>query len=236
MDESGAGSTGETFNMTPATRSQKVGLLIDTGAHDNLGGMDSLWFKEHMKELERLNTKPTVRTIPEIAVSGVGSGAARTSQAFTFPGAAVDSEGVAQKLVFDTPMVAGSPIPPLFGFRSLSEKRAIIECAGRKIHFVGQGDVKIILPPGSQTFPFEVSEGGHPILPVGEFDLLQRQARDSKAIGERKVLTFNLQTDEIPSSTSDSKAMIDSGTQHDGDESDILWRREHLCSQPASSP
>ena len=40
-----------TFNTMVKTR--KLGLLVDTGAYDNIGGSESAWFKEHLVYLER---------------------------------------------------------------------------------------------------------------------------------------------------------------------------------------
>jgi hypothetical protein len=177
-------------------KGKKLGLLIDTGACDNLDGVDSAWFKEHMAELGKRGIKPAVRSIPEMSVSGVGSGAAKATQAVVFPGAAVDVDGVAQPLMFNTPVVEGSSIPPLWGLRSLREQRALIDCQGLKLHLLGQGDLRLTLPPGSRTFPLEHSDGGHLILPIGEFDLLQKQNRTSTS-SSKKTLTFAAQVDEI---------------------------------------
>ena len=67
-----------TYNTTVKTR--KLGLLVDTGAYDNIGGSESAWFK--LACVERLGMQSTIRDIPQIAVSGVGSGAAMASKAF----------------------------------------------------------------------------------------------------------------------------------------------------------
>lgn len=59
--------------------------------------------------------QPSIRNIPQISVSGVGAGAATASQALTFPGVVLDGGGVAQNMMFDMPIVNGSPLPPLWG-------------------------------------------------------------------------------------------------------------------------
>ena len=58
------------FSTTLKTR--KLGLLVDTGAYDNIGGSESTWFKEHLAYLERLGMQLSIRDIPQISVSGVG--------------------------------------------------------------------------------------------------------------------------------------------------------------------
>jgi hypothetical protein len=216
-------------------KGKKLGLLIDTGACDNLDGVDSAWFKEHMAELTKRGIKPTIRGIPEMAVSGVGAGSAKATQAVIFPGVAVDSEGVAQPLMFNTPVVEGSSIPPLWGLRSLREQRALIDCAGLKLHLLGQGDLRLTLPPGSQTFPLELSDGGHLILPIGEFDALNRQ-NTSAATSSKKTLTFAAQIEEMsPTGASSTRAMmVDQGTQP-SDDTDVDWRRKHIGFRPQSS-
>jgi hypothetical protein len=179
--------------------SRRVGLLVDTGAYDNLCGTNSAWFKEHLSLLERIGLAPTVRDIPEIAVSGVGSGAASAKQAFTFQGAVLDVDGKAERMYFDTPVVDGSPIPPLWGLRSLRRRRALIDCQGLKIHFLGEGDLRLKLPPGSKSYPLEISDGGHLILPIGEFEALKSQHGNTSQQDAKKVLTFAAEPEIIES-------------------------------------
>ena len=127
---------------TGLLKNRKLGLLVDTGAYDNIGGTESSWFKEFMAYIDSLGMKLSVREIPPISVSGVGSGAAKTNKAFTFPGAVLDTDGVAQNIFFDTPIVNGSPIPPLWGLQSLRKYRALIDCQGLKLHLLGEGDLR----------------------------------------------------------------------------------------------
>ena len=101
---------GEALLSKPTSR--KHGLLVDTGAYDNIGGSESSWFKEFTAHLDRLGIKPAIRDIPQISVSGVGAGAATATQAFTFPGAVLDSDGIAQNIMFDTPIVNAARFLP----------------------------------------------------------------------------------------------------------------------------
>ena len=174
------------YNTT--LKSKKLGLLVDTGAYDNIGGSESSWFQEFMAKLNSLGITPSIRDIPKITVSGVGAGAAIATQAFTFPGAVLDDNGVAQNIMFDAPTVNGSPIPPLWGLQSLRKYRALIDCQGLKLHLLGAGDLRLTLPPGSQTYPLELSEGGHLILPIGEFETLKSQTKTN--ITPKKTLSF----------------------------------------------
>jgi hypothetical protein len=185
-----------------------------------------------MSELMKRGVRPSSRAISELTITGVGKGASSASQAVSFPGAAIGSEGTVQPLVFDTPVVQNSGIPPLWGLRSLREQRAVVDCHGLKLHLLGQGDLRLNLPPGSRTFQLELSEGGHLILPISEFDALQSQTPSSGT--SKKTLTFAAQVDEIsPRGTTTAKTMTDQGTQPD-DDMDVEWRRKHLGFQPRS--
>jgi hypothetical protein len=219
-------------------KTKKLGLLVDTGAYDNIGGSDSAWFKQHLEDIKSLGMSPGVRDIPELAVSGVGKGAATTSKALTIPGAVLDSDGMAQQIVFDTPIVNGSPIPPLWGLQSLRKHRALIDCQGLKLHLLGAGDLRQTLPPGSRTFPLELSEGGHLILPIGEFDTLKKQqSTDAK----KKTLSFAAHPDmveddpgkaSLTSLSPQRGTMVTIGTQtDDSDQGDIGRRSASSSSQ-----
>ena len=117
------------------------------------------------------------------------------------------------------------------GLRSLRDKRALIDCRGLKLHLLGEGDLRLNLPPGSRTFPLELSEGGHLILPIGEFEALKKHRHTA---GNKKMVTFVSYPEvrEISSESSSSSFPIhmveDRGTYDEGDESDQEWRRKHL--------
>ena len=207
------------FSTTVKTK--RLGLLVDTGAFDNIGGSDSDWFKEHVAHLESLGMHPTIRNIPEIAVSGVGAGAAKASKAFTFPGAVVNGDGIVENMMFDTPIVNGSPIPPLWGLQSLRKYRALIDCQGLKLHLLGAGDLRLSLPPGSRTFPLEMSEGGHLILPIGEFERLREQNK-SGTVTPKKTLTFAAHPELVEIPTVKETAEIGTQTDPPSDSSSSL--------------
>ena len=191
-----ANAEGETFSVMNS-RTRKVGLLLDTGAFDNIGGTESAWFKQFTEQMSIQGYTPEVRAIDKISVSGVGSGAAETTRAYTFPGAAVDVDGVARTVAFDTPIAEGSPIPPLWGLQSLRKHRALIDCHGLKLHLLGADDSECTFPQGTLTFPLELSDSGHLILPIGEFDKLSEQSQIGHS---EKKLSFAASTEvvEVP--------------------------------------
>ena len=83
---------------------------------------------------------------------------------------------------------------------------------------LGAGDLQLSLPPGSRTFPLEMSDGGHMILPIGEFDLLKEQNRTMTATPTRS-LTLAAHPELIETPTTSSRpapaAMVSQGTQTD---------------------
>ena len=134
------------------------------------------------------------------------------SKAFTFQGAVANADGIVENITFDTPIVDGSPIPPLWGLQSLRKYRALIDCQGLKLHLLGAGDLKLTLPSGSRTFPLEMSEGGHLILPIGEFERLKEQNKTT-TMPTKKVLTFAAHPELIDIPT--VKKTVEMGTQTD---------------------
>ena len=118
-----------------------------------------------------------------------------------------------ENMNFDTPIVDGSPIPPLWGLQSLRQYRALIDCQGLKLHLLGAGDLRLSLPSGSRTFPLEMSEGGHLILLIGELERLKEQNKTMNTT-PKKTLTFAVHPEliEIPA----KKTMLDQGTQTEG--------------------
>ena len=164
-----------------------------------------------MNKLNGLGITPSIRDIPKITVSGVGAGAAVATKAYTFPGAVLDDNGIAQTIMFDAPIVNGSPVPPLWGLQSLRKQRALIDCQGLKLHLLGAGDLRLTLPPGSKSFPLELSDGGHLILPIGEFDTLSKQTKTN--VTPKKVLSFASQPEVIEPAASANYKPFQSVTQ-----------------------
>ena len=171
---------------------------------------------------------PDVRVIDKVSVSGVGSGAAETTRAYTFPGVAVDINGEAAQIAFDSPIVEGSPIPPLWGLQSLRKHRALIDCHGLKLHLLGADDLKCTFPPGTVTFPLELSDSGHLILPIGEFDELSKQHQLGRP-EKTKKLSFAASPEvvEIPL----HKETREISTQTDDDDTQMVRRNRGNASK-----
>ena len=66
-------------------------------------------------------------------------------------------------------MIPNSDVPALLGNKTLKQRRALLDVAGKKLYFIGAGDYEIKLPPGSVTLNLEETDSGHLLLPITEF-------------------------------------------------------------------
>ena len=66
---------------------------------------------------------------------------------------------------FTSPVVTSSGCPALLGLKALQDQKAILDLSKRQLHFVGQGEPTLVLPPGSETFQLEAAMSGHLLLP-----------------------------------------------------------------------
>eukprot|EP00959_Pyramimonas_sp_CCMP1952_P142195 2976432-Pyramimonas_sp.AAC.1 len=53
---------------------------------------------------------------------------------------------------------------------ALRRTRAIVDCFNGFLYFIGPGDHQLLPPPGSQKFQLELSQSGHWMLSVTEFE------------------------------------------------------------------
>ena len=145
------------------------GILIDSGAYDNLGG--SAFDDRMVKLLSQHGRKPIERKSGQtITVTGVGNGANSTQRIVKYPGMVVDRDGRAHNMTFETPILPDSNVAALWGHRSLRQHRAVLDMVNQELIICGPGDVRLTPPPGSLTLPLTLSPSGHLILPITEFN------------------------------------------------------------------
>ena len=72
------------------------------------------------------------------------------------------------------PVSPNSEVPARLGMVTLEKRRALVDVAGRKLHFLGDGDYT--LPQGTVTLNLEKTESGHLMLPIMEFTATSRTA------------------------------------------------------------
>ena len=144
----------------------RVGLLVDPGSYGNLVG--ELWLQEASTRLRR-DPQVLPRSSP-LQVGGVGRGAQVCHSDCRLPIAITRSDGSAATGSFTSPIVKDSACPALLGLRALAENRAILDLGTKQLHFLGEGEPILKLPPGSETFQLESAVSGHLLLPCSEFD------------------------------------------------------------------
>ncbi|CAK0820075.1 unnamed protein product, partial [Prorocentrum cordatum] len=157
----------------------REGLLVDTGAHDNLVG--NLFIKRVLNILSEQGMMDKVKwqKLPKpINVSGVGKESQLVEWAITIP-LKVIANDVKSDTTYTAPVVGTeedpSTIPALWGIKSMRHQRAVIDLVNNEIHLCGPGRVYINTPHGTSTLKIESSMSGHPLVPCTEFDKHKRK-------------------------------------------------------------
>jgi len=154
----------------------REGLLVDSGAIDNLSGKD---FVDRQAVIAKRAGHAT--TFSELGgtleVNGVGTG----SQAATYE-ASVPIQIEKDTAVFRTPVLegAGSGIPGLWGLKSQQRVRAMIDTGGGAVIVPGPGGFQMQLSPGSQVIRCEPAMSGHMMIPISDFKRVQEPAQKPK--------------------------------------------------------
>ena len=154
--------TQEVYLRSTRLTGQREGLLIDPGAFDNLVG--SKWI-ERMRVLGHAGQE---REIPAIGVEGVGETGQRATRAIVMDGHIRAIDGTVHSAQYEAPIINGSDIPALWGPRSLSRNRAVLDTVNRTLYLCGAGDIRFLPPPGTVTLKLELSSSGHLLLPFTE--------------------------------------------------------------------
>ena len=140
----------------------RVGLLVDPGAHDNLvGGLTAT----RMEAQVGIPNKQ-LRMTKSLQVEGVGQNAQSAEHASRIALKLKDTEGKGVFGSFTAPVIQGSALPPLLGLRSLKRMSAVLDTKGQKLYLPGAGGLSISRSPATRIFDLELSPSGHLILPV----------------------------------------------------------------------
>ena len=154
------------------------GLIVDIGSIGNLGGDE---FARDVAACAMENGRrpsQTKRGRP-LRVSGVGHGSDVATHNVSLPIAVKSVTGDCSAGTFDMPTVKNSKLPGLLGLNSLTSRRAVIDCATRKMYFLGPGDYDLAagMPTGTQVFQLETAPSGHLVLPITHFKEFDRQQK-----------------------------------------------------------
>jgi hypothetical protein len=163
-------------------------LLVDVGAHDNLMGSEFL--RRVRKLLKQHGMDVTHHKLEHpLSVEGVGAHSQKCTEAASIPVVTANGEGG----TFTAPIVPHSEIPALLGLKGLKKNRALIDCVNDRIYFLGEGEVLVRLPPGSQSHQLIMSPSGHLMLPISHYDLLKRVGK-----GEDTKRSFTVTSESGP--------------------------------------
>jgi hypothetical protein len=175
--------TGETLGAAVASvfhsevrLSGKEGLLIDTGAVENITGMD---FVDRIKKLVKNHGQGVLIKPLEtsISVGGIGQGDDSCENSVTLPACLADGHVG----TYTAPVINNRQIPALLGLESMTRQRAIIDTHNNIMICAGQGGYKLNLSPGSKTYKLEKSKTGHLFLPITEWQKFSSRSSSSNA-------------------------------------------------------
>ena len=151
------------FHTSVQLAGDREGIMVDTGACDNLTGDQWVQRQTRIAALHGRSSdfKKLLNAIP---VNGVGSGQSHATQEATVP-ICLDCEDSK----FISPVVPDSMIPALWGIKSQRRRKAIIDTGGNAVILPGKGNVKMVLPPGSQVVYCENALSGHMMVPCSDW-------------------------------------------------------------------
>ena len=146
----------------------EVGILPDTGAHDDLCG--DAWAQRLAARCNAAGQPIEQRVLDQPrVVQGVGKGHQAAAYEVILTTATNDVDGNNVIGQFRAPCLRHSGVPGLMGIKTLKAKDALIRCSTGEMWFLGKGGVDIRVSPGSKHFQMKESPGGHWMLPVAAF-------------------------------------------------------------------
>ena len=176
------------INKALSLPSGRMGLIVDPGSWQSLMGDK---FAEALLDMLALNGQSatmTQRTTP-LNVGGVGHGSQMCHEDLQFPIALRRSDGALDDGTCTSPIIRDSHVPGLLGNAALKRERAIIDCGNNCIYFCGEGEIQIVLPPGSKQYPLESSPSGHMLLPISEFYALRNSTAQQQTQTNTTLVT-----------------------------------------------
>ena len=122
----------------------------------------------------RYGLKPVQnKRLRPLSVMGVGNGNQTCTHDCTLPIAMSRENDTTVTGHFTTPVVGNSELPGLLGLKTMRHNRAVLDMVNLKLHFCGDADIDLTLPPGTKSFQLEISPSGHLVLPCTDFQNVQ---------------------------------------------------------------
>ena len=157
-----SGAKAEAYHLRTRLPGDRVGLLVDPGAHDNLIGAETA--ARIAQQTGIPNEK--VRMSRKLQVEGVGKSAQEAEAASRISLCLQDTDGQHVEGTFTAPVIGDSALPPLLGLKSLRRMAAVIDTKKQKMYLPGPGGLEVRCSPGTRTFDLLMSPSGHLILPI----------------------------------------------------------------------
>ena len=186
----------------------RLGLLLDTGAWDNITGSEWANAVEERAAQHGHRARREQMARP-LEIQGVGNGTQKCEVKAVLPIALPRSSGAFSLNEYHAPVIPNSPVPGLLGLRSMKSRRTIIDTINNKTYMCGPGEVQIIVPPGTEIYDCVSAPSGHMLLPVSDYDSLRRyeEKRDRlEAPPEPVVLPVINEHPQASTSSSSSSA------------------------------
>ena len=154
----------------------REGVLIDTGAADNISGIN---FVKRVEAISRrFGGQVTVTPLKEnIGIPGIGKKSDECTHEATIPVCLPDGR-VGR---FKTPIISNPDIPAIWGLQSMSSQRVLIDTRNKIMICVGSKGYKLDASAGSVTYKLETSRTGHLFLPITEWQNHEQNIRKTRA-------------------------------------------------------
>ena len=156
------------FNHSTTRIPGKEGLLVDTGAVDNLTGADFVVRQSAAAAQRGLPTQWEILRKPK-RMSGVGDGTKLCTHQATVHGAIAGGALTS----YTAPVIPGtpSPTPPLYGLRSMAAENTYFGTRTGLMALVPvEEEDQIVWPPGTRFLQCEAAPSGHWLLVMSEWN------------------------------------------------------------------
>ena len=175
-------------------------LLIDPGSVGNLCGES--WARNVSDAAKKVGKTSTYHKRSRVLnVRGVGPKGAECTHDLTLP---ISMRSLGGQTVSPgtliTPAIPGSDVPGLLGLASLRSNRTILDCNTMQLHLCGPGeyDLSTTLPPGTDSFQWEIAPSVHLVLPCCEYEGTQAPSVPSLALLTRSATRAPSGQREVP--------------------------------------
>ena len=146
-------------------------MIVDPGAWTSMLGSNLA--RSLVRACIAAGHKPQQHKLQNpVKIAGVGNGSNDIRYDFEGPVAIPTEDGHAKLFNLRAGIVEapGDDLPGLLGIDVLGSRRAIMDMGKKRLIFPGEGEVEIILPPGSVVTPLTVAPSGHMCITIDDYD------------------------------------------------------------------